>query len=112
MPWVSVAISLSVAALMLGLQSPGWLTRLFGMRWLVWIGEISFGVYLLHLFVLRALVHIGLPSILIGWLVLGTSIAVASITHIVVERPGIRIGKAIGNRLVRRVRNVQGATMP
>jgi len=112
MPWVSLSISLSVAGLMVGLQGPGWLTRLFGMRWLVWIGEISFGVYLLHLFVLRVLTPLALPAFMMGWLVLGASIAVASVTYLAVERPGIRMGKAIGGRLICWSRNTQDVATP
>ncbi len=97
-PWLSIAISIAVAGLIHGLRQPGRLATVFSAAPLVWIGEISFSLYLLHLFVIRAVFRWGLDPTLAGWIALALSVALAACTYRLIERPGIEAGRWLGRR--------------
>ena len=76
--------------------SVGWLCR----PPLVWLGRISYSLYLWHLPVLLATIHIGygrLPlwSLLVLSIALG--MATAALMHHLVEEPSTRLAKYLGN---------------
>lgn len=95
-PWMSglgyVAVSLTVVVLLLALGSaePSLLGRLLSTRLLVWVGTISYGLYLWHFPVLRVLQDWELG----GWtLVLAgfaLTFAPAAASYYLVERPLLR----------------------
>jgi peptidoglycan/LPS O-acetylase OafA/YrhL len=85
-------------------SSPGWLLQRRGVRWL---GEISYGVYLLHgvvLFWVLSYFRADLAGMrpvayaLIASAVVAVVTALASVLHFAVELPGIRWGKACAER--------------
>ncbi|HTR56918.1 MAG TPA: acyltransferase [Casimicrobiaceae bacterium] len=87
LPWVSAA----VAALLIGLaRSNGMLTRLFASRPAVWVGEVSYSVYLWHLPILAAIAP-HLPAPVSPALVLAAGIpatlAVSALSYYAIERP-------------------------
>ncbi|MCX5871538.1 MAG: acyltransferase [Deltaproteobacteria bacterium] len=99
-PWLSIAIGASVMGLIYFALQPTAVSTLLGARPLVFLGEISFSVYLLHMFVIRfALSLHGLPIVTKAWLSLGLSVLCAIISYWIIERPGIHIGKKISQKL-------------
>ena len=101
-PWLSAVIGISIMGLMYaGLQS-NYLSRVLRATPLVFLGEISFSVYLLHVMVLQLVIGInGVSPVLKGWLALGASVVAASVTYWVIERPGIRSGRTISDKVFR-----------
>lgn len=72
-----------------------------------WLGEISYGVYLLHGLVLfwvlsfigSAISEISVPGYALLVIAVGSvAVAVASILHFVIELPGISLGARLGGR--------------
>jgi peptidoglycan/LPS O-acetylase OafA/YrhL len=69
-------------------------------RWLVWLGEISFGLYLWHFPVVQVLDHLfgarlesAMGSVLALALCLGATIPLAALSYYLVERPVMGWGK-------------------
>ncbi len=68
-------------------------------------GDVSYGIYLLHLFVLSAALHVGfgrrlLLSGVVGFWIVTLAVAIiaaalATASHVAVERPGIALGKRV-----------------
>ena len=86
--WFGV-FSLASAALILGLQAPGLLRAAFSLMPLVWLGRISYGVYVYHwpifLLVTRRSVHVhGWPLFLLRF---GITLVVAVVSYWLIERP-------------------------
>ncbi len=86
--WLGV-FSLASAALILGLQAPGPLRRAFSAGPLVWLGRISYGVYVYHwpVYVLanaRSLNLRGWPLFVVR---IAITLAVAVISHWLIEQP-------------------------
>jgi peptidoglycan/LPS O-acetylase OafA/YrhL len=99
-PWLSVAIGASVAGLIHAALTPNPLSSVLGSKILVYIGNISFSIYLLHMFVIRLVQQAGgLSPTAQAWISLGLSILLASVSYFVIERPGINAGKMIGRGL-------------
>ncbi len=97
-PWLSIAIGgMVVAFINLALQ-PNNIAKFLRARPLVFFGEISFSIYLLHIFVIRFVTTYfsGLPDIIKAWLSLGLCILLSFVSYRVIESPGIRVGKIIG----------------
>jgi peptidoglycan/LPS O-acetylase OafA/YrhL len=101
--WLSLAIALATAGLIDSALDP----RLAFSRWLatrplVLIGEISFSIYLLHMFVIATLSMAHLPPTLQAWLALGLAVACAAVSYRLIEQPGIRLGRRLAQNLSRR----------
>jgi len=69
-------------------------------RWLVWLGEISFGLYLWHFPVVQVLDHLvgahlesSMGSVLALGICLGATIPLAAFSYYLVERPAMGWGK-------------------
>ena len=95
-PWMSglgyVAVSLTVVLVLLALGSaqPSLLGRLLSIRALVWVGTISYGLYLWHFPVLRVLQDWevgGWPLVLAGF---ALTFVLAAASYHFVERPLLR----------------------
>jgi peptidoglycan/LPS O-acetylase OafA/YrhL len=95
-PWMSglgyVAVSLTVVLLLLALGSaqPSLLGRVLSMRLLVWIGTISYGLYLWHFPVLRVLRDWELGDWTIVLAGFALTFALAAASYRFVERPLLR----------------------
>ncbi len=99
-PWLSIAMGASVIGLIYAALAPGALSSVLGSRPLVHLGNISFSLYLLHMFVVRLVQKSGaLPPVTQAWLALGLSIVLASVSYLVIERPGINAGKMISRSM-------------
>ncbi|WP_317229814.1 acyltransferase [Clavibacter sp. MX14-G9D] len=97
-------VAASCAALLLIVALPrrggslGPVTRFLELRWIAWLGTISFSVYLWHLPVIRFLRRAGLvlPDTLAGFalntLVVGAvTLALSAATYYAIERPALRL---------------------
>ncbi|MDO5057809.1 MAG: acyltransferase [Lautropia sp.] len=102
---IAAPLSLMLAAASAGLihacLHPTWTARLLRTRPLVFMGEISFSLYLLHMFFIHAVAHLApfLTPGQKGWLVLAVCIPVSVASYRLIEQPGIRAGKALGTCL-------------
>ncbi|HWW57784.1 MAG TPA: acyltransferase [Sphingopyxis sp.] len=87
----------------------GWISRLFGSRPFYWLGELSYGTYLIHLLIMQPVAAVvigqfgtGLGAIgrfaLTGAIVVPATYAMAFVTYRLVEIPGQRLGKAVIKR--------------
>ncbi|CAB4920964.1 unannotated protein [freshwater metagenome] len=82
---------LAAVVIVAGIYSPGMFAAL-SIRPLVWIGSVSYGVYLIHWPVHVALLHTELPRWFQPWLVLAISFSVAPISLRLFEEP-LRVGR-------------------
>ena len=99
-PYLSLAISVSVTGLIYTALKRNCISSILGARPLVFLGEISFSVYLLHMFVIRFVQQVGIrPPGLAAWLALALSVLVAALSYWVIKRPGIHAGKVIGKSI-------------
>ncbi len=84
----------------------GWVSRLLGSRPFYWLGELSYGTYLIHLLILQPVAAAvigqfgtGLGAAgrfaLTGAIVVPVTYALAFVTYKLVELPGQRLGKAM-----------------
>lgn len=67
-----------------------------------WLGRVSYSLYLVHVPILVAVVHLGgdrLPLTALFVVALCLSLGMAEICHRLVERPSIRLGRALSARL-------------
>ncbi len=101
-----VAMGLGNAALLLFVAEVPWLGALFASRPMVFLGRVSYSLYLLHFTVLILLApHLvgRQPTLLDGAIltvaVLAVSLVASEIFYRVVERPSIDIGHALSRRL-------------
>ncbi|MDO5103966.1 MAG: acyltransferase [Lautropia sp.] len=94
-------IALSAGGLIVVCLHPTWTAALLRTRPLVFLGEISFSLYLLHMFFVHAMERwgAGLPSIVQGWLVLALCLPVSILTWRFIERPGIQAGRYLADKL-------------
>lgn len=88
----------------------GWVSRLLGGRPFYWLGELSYGTYLIHLLILQPVAAAvigqfgtGLGAAgrfaLTGAIVAPVTYALAFVTYKLVELPGQRLGKAVIKRV-------------
>ncbi|MGQ2934301.1 MAG: acyltransferase family protein [Sphingopyxis sp.] len=88
----------------------GWVSRLLGSRPFYWLGELSYGTYLIHLLILQPVaaavigqfgIGIGAAArfALTGAIVVPVTYALAFVTYKLVELPGQRLGKAMIKRV-------------
>lgn len=85
LPWITAAI------LVLSLERGAISRRVLAIRPLVWLGEVSYALYLVHLFIVLAAYRIGAYDVLGPWLasilLVVASIAVAGFVHERFEKP-------------------------
>ena len=96
-PMVAVAIAL----LVFSLREPAWKWRWLGSTMLVWLGRVSFGIYLWHFQVMRALVLLwpelwSSPSMsLLAWVTgLPATLALAALSLLLRRAAPNGLGKA------------------
>jgi len=76
-------------------------TRALSLRPLVWIGTISYSIYLTHSIVLGYVFSMVAPSIASILLGLGATLAVSSLTWLAIEEPGRAFGRWLSKGAVR-----------
>ena len=102
--WILVVwtpmVALAIALLVFSLREPTWEWRWLGSKVLVWLGHVSFGIYLWHFQVMRALVLLwpelwNTPSMSLAALVISlpATLAMAALSYYCVERPLMAWGK-------------------
>ncbi len=99
-PWLSILHSASVTGLIYMALQPTFIKRLLAIKPLVFFGEISFSVYLLHIFIINNIREITfLPNIAQAWLSFGFCILFGYVTYLAIEKPGILLGKIIVQKI-------------
>jgi peptidoglycan/LPS O-acetylase OafA/YrhL len=101
-PWIGLVLGLFFFSYLNGI---GLMSRLFAWSPLVWIGRVSFGVYLIHLTVLQVFVTFDLPATIKLSLALIFSVGVASLLFLMLEAPMISLGQNWSSRLRPRAAN-------
>ncbi len=95
-----VAVSSALLVFYLHRIDQSWVKRLFEQTWLVWVGSISYGLYLWHFPIYRLLTGLGLDR----WALLGAgfglTVVVASVSYYGMERPLMnwRKSRQVGSR--------------
>jgi peptidoglycan/LPS O-acetylase OafA/YrhL len=64
-----------------------------------WLGRHSYPIYLLHPFILVLLTPTGWPVWAFMPCLVGCTLLLAALTHLLVEQPGIALGRLIEKRL-------------
>ena len=90
----------AVGVIVLSLASPG-AERVLSMRPSVWLGRISYSLYLFHVVILMAAVHllfdhVALPIIIVGSI--ATSVIVATLAHRAIELPAMALGRRLAGQ--------------
>lgn len=104
----SILVSLSIGGSVVGmvwssLHPARLAARCLGTRPLVFLGEISFSLYLLHWPIIKLVKNLVLaPPCLAAWLSLVFSVGVAAFSYRLIEVPGIRWGTCICRHLAAR----------
>ena len=118
--WILVVWTpmVAIALLVFSLREPTWEWRWLGSKGLVWLGHVSFGIYLWHFQVMRALVLLwpelwNTPSMSLLALVISlpATLALAALSYYCVERPLMVGGSTVLRRRVlgpRSNRHVKG----
>lgn len=100
LPWIMLATTLAACGLTRVSLESGIVSALLGSKPLVFFGDISFSVYLLHEFIVGVVLHnSSLPLPLKPWLALLLVAGIAWLSYRVIERPGIKLGYRLGKRL-------------
>ncbi|WP_430593516.1 acyltransferase family protein [Humidisolicoccus flavus] len=83
-------------------------TRVLSLRPLVWLGSISYGIYLWHWPLLIGYRYVrgelAVPGVVGGVAIVGGAVVLATLTHWIVERPAARTGRSQSSRI--RVRSL------
>ncbi len=90
----SLVIGVSTATLLMGLVSPGRSPVRRILEWppLMWLGRISYGLYLWHFLVYHGLLKLGIVRGFAG-VGIAASLAVAVLSYFTVERPFLRLSR-------------------
>lgn len=102
--WILVVwppmVALAIALLVFSFREPTWEWQWLGSKVLVWLGHVSFGIYLWHFQVMRALVLLwpelwSTPSMSLLALAISlpATLALAALSYYCVERPLMAWGK-------------------
>jgi peptidoglycan/LPS O-acetylase OafA/YrhL len=80
----------------------GWVRRVLADRRLQWLGLISYSLYLWHAAIIQKLTTSGwsdrLGGVPFAAMVVPVCVAVAAVSFYLVERPALRIGRALAGR--------------
>ena len=94
-PWIGLVLGLLFFSYPNG---TGFMSRFFAWSPLVWIGRVSFGLYLIHFTVLQAFVKFDVPATVKLLLALGFSVSVASLLFVLLEAPMLSLGRRFSAR--------------
>ena len=87
--WIIAAVNIlgSIVIFDLVKNDQSRIKRVLTLKWLVWVGKISYGLYLIHYLVFRVMFYYGFDYKLIILLGSGVSIVLSSLSYIYLERP-------------------------
>jgi peptidoglycan/LPS O-acetylase OafA/YrhL len=115
----AVAATAFVSVAVFGDQTRGAVRRVLAFRPLLYLGMVSYGVYLWHFFLLRKLSDWGLGGHEVGstyltWFVVGSafSVLVASVSYYVVERPALSLKRLVPSSREARPRDAVAEPAP
>ena len=99
-PLLLLAFSLAVSGIIVASLEADLVSRLLATRVMVFFGEISFSLYLLHMPVIGVLYrHRVLPPGWPAWVAAEVSILLAWVSYRLIERPGMRLGHRLAARI-------------
>lgn len=95
-PWYSLGLGLASCCLVHAALQPGWLNRLLSLKALVFVGEVSFSLYLLHMLAIRIIgtAGIGSPTTQ-AWSATLLALIFAWLSYLLIEKPGMRLGRKL-----------------
>jgi len=101
-PILSLVMSVSVVGVLYSAMYSSPLRTVLTHPFLVKTGEVSFSIYLLHMFVINAMKQFtALPTLLQSWGAVVVVMLASGISYRLVEKPGILLGSSLGDRLAR-----------
>lgn len=106
---VDLVGALGAAGLLACAMHDRWLARVLDRKPLLWLGDISYSLYLLHLPVIMVLIALWggiVPYLLLALLAVVCSLAVARLFWALVEVPSRALGKALDRRYLASVTRV------
>jgi len=93
-------VALAAGLLLISLLTNSAIVRLFEMRWLVWVGQLSYGIYLWHLICFKVAQQVTMrwtsSIFLITMAEFALTLLVASVSFYWLERPCLRLKDRLG----------------
>jgi len=78
------------------------LQRALSLRPMLWLGDISYSFYLIHMPVLMSLIYLLYPFIPLGWIIclaMPLMLIAGHLMYLLVERPSLKLGRALSQRM-------------
>jgi peptidoglycan/LPS O-acetylase OafA/YrhL len=101
----TIAFTIAVAGLFAGILSEETVVRrALAWRPLVFIGKVSYGIYLIHVLCIHACLKVSQNPFVVLLLSAATSIAFASVLYRVIESPLIAVGRRLSARIIEQPR--------
>jgi peptidoglycan/LPS O-acetylase OafA/YrhL len=88
--FVVVGAVTAVLVLNVLIDSDGWLSRMLAARWLVWMGSISYGLYLWHLPIYSLGAYLGFSPMQIAIVGSALSVTLAACSYLTIERRALK----------------------
>jgi peptidoglycan/LPS O-acetylase OafA/YrhL len=95
-------VAAGAAAIIVAAIHSNTLRRMLLQRWIVWLGEMSYSLYLTHFIVLLLMVHMlygRVPLTLLLALYLPASFVLSRMFYVAVERPSMNLGRRLCHRM-------------
>jgi len=99
--WSGPMVAIVTCGAIVNAAADGMARRVLSWQPLVWIGLVSYSVYLLHIFVIGAFAPSGVRSDLGMICALAVTLAAASLTYFAIERPFRAVGRRIAHAVDR-----------
>src|SRR5262249_11554314 len=100
--WSGPTVALATCSAMLNAAAGLRADRVLSWTPLAWIGIVSYSIYLLHILVIGAFGRLGLTSDLAMLGALVVTVAAASLSYGLIEKPFRRLGKHLARRVATR----------
>lgn len=99
-PWLSLIAGFSVAVLIVSALHRCFWSDILCWKPLVWIGQVSFGIYLLHMFVINMLKSLGFSATFGALICLAISAFLGWLANVCIEQPGIGLGRNVSGKII------------
>ncbi len=101
----AIAYTIAVAGFFAGiLTEETFVRRALAWRGLVFVGTVSYGVYLIHVLCIHACLRVSQNPLIVLLLSAVTSIAIAAVLYRVIESPLIAVGRRLSAKIIERPR--------